>query len=224
MPGSIKIDDGSGNYTILTNAGSLGSDKTITIPNETGTAALTSGVGLHKLYSVTASNQSSVDLLFANTGWTTANYHSFIIKGRWITPVTDNVRLYGAFYNGSSLNSGTYSAGQRYYRMDSADSGYGQDNDTDFFDMLDGTYGTDTREGVQVNIEVFPSGDGTTNSSPSVATFATVETVAKMSGASAYAVVSNVYFDSASAVNGFKFYNSSGNINTGHFDFYGVQR
>ena len=46
MPGSIKIDDGSGNYTILTNAGSLGSDKTITIPNETGTAALTSGVGV----------------------------------------------------------------------------------------------------------------------------------------------------------------------------------
>ena len=42
MPGSIKIDDGSGNYTVLTNAGSLGSDKTITIPNTTGTLALTS--------------------------------------------------------------------------------------------------------------------------------------------------------------------------------------
>ena len=42
MPGEIKIDDGSGNYTILTNAGSLGSDKTITIPNNTGTLALTS--------------------------------------------------------------------------------------------------------------------------------------------------------------------------------------
>ena len=44
MPGSIKIDDGSGNYTILTNAGSLGSDKTITIPNETATLATTNGV------------------------------------------------------------------------------------------------------------------------------------------------------------------------------------
>jgi len=43
MPGSIKIDDGSGNYTILTNAGSLGSDKTLTIPNETGTLNLQSG-------------------------------------------------------------------------------------------------------------------------------------------------------------------------------------
>ena len=44
MPGSIKIDDGSGNYTILTNAGSLGSDKTITIPNETATLATTNGI------------------------------------------------------------------------------------------------------------------------------------------------------------------------------------
>jgi len=43
-PGKIKIDDGAGNYTILTNAGSLGSDKTITIPNETGTMALTSDI------------------------------------------------------------------------------------------------------------------------------------------------------------------------------------
>lgn len=43
MPGSIKIDDGSGNYTILTNAGSLGSDKTLTIPNETGTLNTISG-------------------------------------------------------------------------------------------------------------------------------------------------------------------------------------
>lgn len=44
MPGQIKIDDGSGNYTILTNAGSLGSDKTITIPNETATLATTNGI------------------------------------------------------------------------------------------------------------------------------------------------------------------------------------
>ena len=44
MPGSIKIDDGSGNYTILTNAGSLGSDKTLTVPNSTGTLATTTDV------------------------------------------------------------------------------------------------------------------------------------------------------------------------------------
>ena len=43
-PGKIKIDDGAGNYTILTNAGSLGSDKTITLPNETATLATTNAV------------------------------------------------------------------------------------------------------------------------------------------------------------------------------------
>jgi hypothetical protein len=52
-PGKIRIDDGSGNYTILTNAGSLGSDKTITIPNETGTAALTSDVKIKQIVTQT---------------------------------------------------------------------------------------------------------------------------------------------------------------------------
>jgi len=44
MPGQIKIDDGAGNYTVLTNGGSLGTDKKITIPNTTGTMALTSDI------------------------------------------------------------------------------------------------------------------------------------------------------------------------------------
>jgi len=53
-PGKIKIDDGSGNYTILTNAGSLGSDKTITIPNETATLATTNGVTVADQWRLTA--------------------------------------------------------------------------------------------------------------------------------------------------------------------------
>ena len=67
MPGSIKIDDGSGNYTILTNAGSLGSDKTITIPNETGTLNTISGSVLQVVQGTSttqtiASTTSYVDL------------------------------------------------------------------------------------------------------------------------------------------------------------------
>ena len=54
MPGSIKIDDGSGNYTILTNAGSLGSDKTLTIPNETATLATTNGITEIDTWALTA--------------------------------------------------------------------------------------------------------------------------------------------------------------------------
>jgi len=54
MPGQIKIDDGAGNYTILTNAGSLGSDKTITIPNTTGTLATTNGITVADQWRLTA--------------------------------------------------------------------------------------------------------------------------------------------------------------------------
>jgi|DEB0MinimDraft_10_1074344.scaffolds.fasta_scaffold66866_2 hypothetical protein len=54
MPGQIKIDDGAGNYTILTNAGSLGSDKTITIPNETATLATTNGITVADQWRLTA--------------------------------------------------------------------------------------------------------------------------------------------------------------------------
>lgn len=39
MPGKIKIDDGAGNYTILTNAGSLGSDTIIQFTAGTGTVS-----------------------------------------------------------------------------------------------------------------------------------------------------------------------------------------
>ena len=54
MPGQIKIDDGAGNYTILTNAGSLGSDKTITLPNETATLATTNGITVADQWRLTA--------------------------------------------------------------------------------------------------------------------------------------------------------------------------
>jgi len=62
MPGSIKIDDGSGNYTILTNAGSLGSDKTITIPNETGTLSTVDGVTEIDTWALTATVNSDGDI------------------------------------------------------------------------------------------------------------------------------------------------------------------
>jgi len=71
MPGQIKIDDGSGNYTVLTNGGSLGSDKTITIPNTTGTMALTSdsfGKVLQVVTGVTTTNSSNTTATLADTG------------------------------------------------------------------------------------------------------------------------------------------------------------
>ena len=68
MPGSIKIDDGSGNYTILTNGGSLGSDKTITIPNETGTM-LTTGGAMFDIWRQTADRTGSATDYELTSNW-----------------------------------------------------------------------------------------------------------------------------------------------------------
>ena len=105
MPGSIKIDDGSGNYTILTNAGSLGSDKTITIPNTTGTAALTSDVDLVFLGTSTVS--SATDITFDNVF--SADYDNYIIEG-YIQPATSSQDITLRFRDGSGdVTTSSYS-------------------------------------------------------------------------------------------------------------------
>ena len=68
MPGSLKIDDGSGNYTILTNGGSLGSDKTITVPNETGTM-LTTGGAMFDIWRQTADRTGSATDYELTSNW-----------------------------------------------------------------------------------------------------------------------------------------------------------
>tara|TARA_B100001939_G_scaffold154907_1_gene133836 strand:+ start:907 stop:1485 length:579 start_codon:yes stop_codon:yes gene_type:complete len=83
MPGSIKIDDGSGNYTILTNAGSLGSDKTITIPNETGTLALTSD-SFGKVLQVVQATSST------QTNTTATSYGNTTLSGSITPSATDS--------------------------------------------------------------------------------------------------------------------------------------
>jgi len=90
MPGSIKIDDGSGNYTILTNAGSLGSDKTITIPNETGTAALTSDI----VEGISEADQWNVTSSVSSVGVITSN-HARKSSGVYVgTGMTESSGIY----------------------------------------------------------------------------------------------------------------------------------
>jgi len=81
MPGEIKIDDGSGNYTILTNAGSLGSDKTITIPNETGTLATTNGITEADIWNVTADYTGDANPIASNLARYTADGAGYIGTG-----------------------------------------------------------------------------------------------------------------------------------------------
>ena len=98
MPGSIKIDDGSGNYTILTNAGSLGSDKTLTIPNETGTLNLQSGSVLQV---VTGTDNSQTDI--ANTSYQATGLSASITpsstSSKILVLVSTNVRINRTNYN-----------------------------------------------------------------------------------------------------------------------------
>ena len=86
MPGQIKIDDGAGNYTVLTNGGSLGSDKTITIPNTTGTMALTSDIsagGLEEAdtWIMTADLTASANPISANLARPTGTLQNYLGTG-----------------------------------------------------------------------------------------------------------------------------------------------
>jgi len=113
MPGEIKIDDGAGNYTILTNAGSLGSDKTITIPNETATLATTNATNLGGLVKIddhdfSASTSVTRDSVFSSTY---DNYKIFInITDGSATTVQCAIRL-----RASSTSTTTNYVGHRNY-------------------------------------------------------------------------------------------------------------
>ena len=132
MPGSIKIDDGSGNYTILTNAGSLGSDKTITIPNTTGTMALTSDISAGGLTEAdmweTSASISSTGVITTNlqrssqtafgylgTGMTeSSGIFTFPSTGYWWVWWSAKFRgaagAFGDLYCDATTNNSTYTA------------------------------------------------------------------------------------------------------------------
>ena len=105
MQGQIKIDDGSGNYTILTNAGSLSSDKTITIPNTTGTMALTSDI----TSGLSSAQQFRLTANVSSTGDITSN---------WAVPNTENQGNLGSLVSESSGIFSFSSTGFYYIRFD----------------------------------------------------------------------------------------------------------
>jgi hypothetical protein len=122
MPGQIKIDDGAGNYTVLTNGGSLGSDKTITIPNTTGTMALTSdissGLAGAQKYKLTAdiSTTGTVDItsnLALSPSTLESNYGSLISESSGIFSFSET-GYYLILTNASSTNNTDNSYAQIY--------------------------------------------------------------------------------------------------------------
>lgn len=96
MPGQIKIDDGAGNYTVLTNGGSLGSDKTITLPNTTGTVALTSdsfGKVLQVVSTTSSTEQSTTSTSYVDITNVTLNITPSSASSKILVIYNDNVRL-----------------------------------------------------------------------------------------------------------------------------------
>lgn len=113
MPGQIKIDDGAGNYTILTNAGSLGSDKTITLPNTTGTMALTSDISAGGFVHISTDTFTTVSNFEKNSVFS-ATYDIYKIFITMDTTNNSNSSLYFEMRGGSSNVTSNY-VGQRWY-------------------------------------------------------------------------------------------------------------
>ena len=223
MPGSIKIDDGSGNYTILTNAGSLGSDKTLTIPNTTGTAALTTDVDVVLLASFTASDTSEIDFTDSVTGYNNTDYSHLKVTYKNFHNASDSRRLLLVLYAGSTAGTGTYThggnqmgvntnSGPNYYhqsRTNSADLGY----------LL---IGNAANEGLSGEATIFP-GDGT-GSGDGSGNDIIIDSMSEGTSGLKYYMNFAVHYDSATAMTGCKLSADTGNIGFGVYNFYGYRK
>tara|TARA_R110002020_G_scaffold41357_1_gene122094 strand:- start:456 stop:1127 length:672 start_codon:yes stop_codon:yes gene_type:complete len=223
MPGSIKIDDGSGNYTILTNAGSLGSDKTITIPNETATIATTTATnlgGLVKLASATAS--SSSDLTFDNFV-NTSTYSHYIVSIQDLLPATNGVELRFTFREGGASGSdktGSYAYAYAYNYLDTTSVGESRGTDTDY-GRISGNVGNTagSQHALQIEQQFF-SGNGTNSSAILRTPHTTRQANGSVAGFHQWAVTIENLF----TCTGLKFYFSSGNIASGTITIFGVKK
>ena len=141
MPGQIKIDDGSGNYTILTNAGSLGSDKTITIPNETATLATTTATNLGGLVLLDSSDNLNASSITFSDVLDKSIYNSFMLIVHGLRPTVANAALkLEALDSSDSVITGTYRRGYRYTQVNGTDHSSGTNNSyTDYWRLFNNT-------------------------------------------------------------------------------------
>jgi len=222
MPGSIKIDDGSGNYTILTNAGSLSSDKTLTIPNETATLATTTATDLGalvKITSATASNSSEV--LFDNFV-DTSTYCSYKIIVQNVVMASAGAILRLVFRSGGASGSditGSY-LGMQWASFGNVatsgfDSNFSQSGAGDTTFSLPSSAGAGTHGCI---IDFYPC-DGTHGGSSFWS-----QIVGKDNGGNTAGRVRARHVDDQTACTGAKFISSSGNITSATFTVFGVRK
>ncbi len=220
MPGSIKIDDGSGNYTILTNAGSLGSDKTITIPNETATLATTTATdlgGLVRLVTATASDSPTFtfDDFVDNS---TYSYYKLIMEE--LVPATDGAVLKFVFRSGGASGAdmtGTYYRSGAYQYMDLASHAqYSNGSDTDY-SRTAFNYGNSTNENFSSEVTLYPNNGQSLSKGIN-------EYIGRRNSPYLLRAQDNFILDNATAMTGIKIEFSGGNITSGKATVYGVKR
>ena len=137
MPGSIKIDDGSGNYTILTNAGSLGSDKTLTVPNSTGTLATTAATNLGGLVFLSGATISTLSSSIEVDSVFSSSYDNYKIHVVGNTASSNNVQVQFQMRASSSNTTTNYKGIRRFANVGASSVNQGEDTGTSYWYMGD---------------------------------------------------------------------------------------
>ncbi len=179
--------------------------------------------GIIGLATQTASNTAEIDFSTSVTGWNNTTYRSFIVRGRWIKPVTDTARLYQYLASGTSKRTGTYEVGTYQARVDSSQNGYYQQDQSGYLEVGTFQLGTDTRESMNFEMQVFPAGDSGNAPSGSVMTGGLFRCITKGYNAGTWSMQGGFQYDSTSYMDGIYLSMSTGNIDQGEFEFYGVK-
>ena len=209
MPGQIKIDDGAGNYTILTNAGSLGSDKTITIPNTTGTVALTSDISSGGFVHISTDTFTTVANFEKDSVFSTTYdvYKMFITMD-----TTNNANSSLTFeMRGSSSNVTSNYVGNRFYTNIGATALTFADTGTSSWYIADPGSADPNRFGAEITLFNPASAEDTTYHSQGVGPYASAW----------YRQVAYGYNTNNTAYDGFNL-NYSGTEMTGKVSTYGL--
>lgn len=216
MPGSIKIDDGSGNYTILTNAGSLGSDKTITIPNETATIATTTATDLGGLVKLDSGTFSSS--VFTKGNFTSDTYDRYLIHLTGLVPSSDGAIYRFKFMSGaSSYLTGNYFNGYFYTKTNANGNGTSSNNSsTDYSNLSLNTIGNATTENGQITLELL-------NPRTAKAKHASFVTTANRDNFDNEIRRGFIQLNDATVVTGCEIALSSGTFTSGKFQIYGYR-
>ena len=179
--------------------------------------------GMIKLATQTASNTAEIDFSTSVTGWNNTTYRSFIVRGRWIKPATNTARLYQYLASGTSKRTGTYEVGTYQARADASASGYYQQDQSGYLEVGTFQLGTGTRESMAFEMQVFPAGDSGNAPSGSVITGGLFRCIIKGENGATYSMQGGFQYDSTSYMDGIYLSMSTGNIDQGEFEFYGVK-